>query len=55
MKPCATTAQERNRVKLDPTTQSTKDLKSKRTVIVSTKPELIEIDSVLPRLGVPEA
>ena len=49
------TIQEQNRVKPDPMTQSTTGLKRKRTLIVFTEPELIEIDRVLLVLGVTEA
>ena len=55
MKPRPMTVHEQNRVKPDPTTQLTRGLKTKRTPIVSTEFELIEIDLVLPRFGVTEA
>ena len=49
------TAQEQNKVKPDPMTLRTRGLKRKRNPIVSTEPELIEIDHVLPKCGVTEA
>ena len=55
VKPNPTTAQEQNRVKPDPTTHPTRGLKRKRNPIVSTEPEILEIDLVLPSCGVTEA
>ena len=54
-KPDPTTVQEQNRVQPDPTTQPTRGLKRKRNPIVSTEPEILEIDRVLPSCGVTEA
>ena len=54
VKPPPTTAQEQNKVKPDPTTLSTRVLKRKRNLIVSTEPELIDINRVLPRCGIIE-
>ena len=54
-KPDPTTVQEQNRVKPDPMTQPIRGLKRKRNPIVSTEPQILEIDRVLPSCGVTEA
>ena len=54
-KPDPTTVQEQNRVHPDPTTQPTRGLNRKRNPILSTEPEVLEIDRMLPSCGVTEA